>query len=177
MLTTNLPAVNAAIETGARKGLDRAAIIWHRAARQATPVDTGRLRSSVTFSTPNVQARTQYKGDDGRMTTFTPPPPPPGELSLTIGTNVAYAAAVHEGVHGLETVKEHTIKSHQRRITQAFGRPLNTPKTITVRTYTVKQHQRRVDRAGRKFIETPGREKREEMTNAIREEIARATNE
>lgn len=181
--TVNVKEITDAAQAGLDDGLNRAAIDWHAAAREATPVDTGRLRSSVAFSTPTVQAKVRVmKGSDRdqRAYTFTPPKPPPN--TLLVGSNVEYALAVHEGIQdpgGPEQVREHTVKAHKRRITKAFGRPI-TPRTIKVRTYTVRAHTRQrppTTRAGRKFIEEPGRRLLPQMERKITESIARALGE
>lgn len=179
-LTVNTREITKDAQAGLDKGLNRAAIKWHGAAREATPVDTGRLRSSVTFSTPTVHARVRVAAGAGkgeRAYTYTPPDPPPN--TLLVGTNIEYALAVHEGITdpgGPEQVREHQVKAHKRRITMAFGRPI-TPRTIQVRTYTVRAHTRQrppTTRAPRKFIEEPGRRLLPEMQRMITESIDEA---
>lgn len=58
-----------------RQALQRSAILVQNDAKRGTPVDTGRLRASVTHAL------------DSR----------PVPLYATVGTNVAYARAVHDG--------------------------------------------------------------------------------
>src|SRR3954466_4445747 len=83
------------------------------------PVRTGRLRGSIT---PSVTVRGLTV--EGR-----------------VGSDVAYAAAVHEGVRAQTvTVRAHGVRAHQRAGHQ-------------VRAYTVSSHSRQVSaRVGRPFI-------------------------
>lgn len=85
------------------------------------------------------------------------------EVSVTVGSNVEYAAVVHEGLtNAVQQVKGHTrnVPSHTRTITQAFGKRLPTPKKVKVRAYqqTVAAHTRTVNRDANPFISKPGYE-------------------
>jgi len=75
--------------------------------------DTGRLRGSI--STKVFSQTTK--------------------AAATVGTNVEYAPLMHFG--GMTKGTTFNIKQHKRRITQAFGKPIE-PKTITVRPYKMK---------------------------------------
>lgn len=99
---------------------------------------TGRLRRSVNY----------------RMTTETDT-----RIEATVGTNVEYARAHEYG----GTV---TIKEHLRMQTQAWGRPMVTPRKVTV-----KQHEAKF--AERSFLRSALRE----LAPTIRQEIARAVEE
>lgn len=74
------------------RALNRVAVHWHGEARQRAPVDTGRLQSSIAFSAPGESPAAVLQG--------TPPgvfvPPPARGLEAMVGSNVEYAAAVHE---------------------------------------------------------------------------------
>jgi len=59
-----------------------------------------------------------------------------------VGTNVEYAQRLEYGFKGTESVRESL-----RRITQAFGKELKEPKTITVRAHT-----RNVDYPAHSFL-------------------------
>ena len=72
--------------------MNRVAIHWHGEARQRAPVDTGRLQSSIAFSAPGENPIAVLQGS--------PPgvfqPPPAQGLEAIVGSNVEYAAQVHE---------------------------------------------------------------------------------
>lgn len=100
-LDSNVDRMNAAIEAGATRALNRIAIDWHAAAREAAPVDTGRLRASLTFTTPTVHALhserfpgNPARGEPGGVITYMPDAPE--GLAAAVGTNVEYALEVHE---------------------------------------------------------------------------------
>jgi hypothetical protein len=96
---SHVRAVNAATERALERALNRVAIHWHAEARQAAPVDTGRLMSSIAFSTPTSNAFHQesYAGRGSKPGgTVAYQPPRARGLEAMVGTNVEYAAAVHE---------------------------------------------------------------------------------
>jgi hypothetical protein len=107
---SNVRAVTADVERRAKRALDRIAIKWQADAKvNISPgqpnaaVDTGRLRASIAFSTPNVQAvhSEAYPGGSGGpggVVSYLPPKP--AELTATVGTNVQYGPAIHEGLKG-----------------------------------------------------------------------------
>ena len=151
-LDTNVPVANRAIEVALKRALDRIAIRWQAEARQLAPVDTGRLRASIAFSTPNQPALGTGVQELNQG------------LTAIVGTNVEYALAVHEGFDGVVNVKEHT-----REIRTAFGRVI-APKRIRV-----KAHSRHMTRTANKFIETPGRQLVSIFRNMVNEEVHKAT--
>jgi hypothetical protein len=159
---SNVPATRARVEQGLRRALDRIAIRWQKEAKIAAPVDLGRLRASIAFSTPNIQAlhTESYRGGVVQYM----PPPPPNELTAQVGSNVEYARAVHEGFSGVVTVK-----AHKRTIKKVFGKP------ITPRAIQVEEHTRRMSRTPNKFIETPGRDLLPRAQQIVAQEIQRAT--
>jgi len=140
---SNKVAALSDMERKKNRALDRCAIAWHNAARQATPVDTGRLRASLSWATPTNkdQVGRTYNGGVIQYT-----PPDPAKDSAEVGSNVEYALAVHEGIN--TTV---AIKAHDRKITKVWGR------TIKPKVIKVKAHTRKVNRRPIKFIEGPGR--------------------
>ena len=107
---SNMKAVTADVERRARRALDRIAIKWQADSKvNISPgqpnaaVDTGRLRASIAFSTPNVQAvHTEAfpggPGGPGGVVSYLPPKP--DGLAATVGTNVEYGPAIHEGLRG-----------------------------------------------------------------------------
>ncbi|MFA5569754.1 MAG: hypothetical protein WC972_14040 [Trueperaceae bacterium] len=180
-LTSHRGPVTAIIEAALERALNRMALPWHEEATNEVPVDTGRLKSSLTFSTPTIQKAVAYTDHDGKGASFRPPKPPP--LTLLLGTNVEYAAAVHEGINwegGPVQIKEHTVKAHT---VKAHTRTTKTGKEITVKAHTVKAHTVKahtrnmpaVTRAGKKFIEGPGRRLRPRFEQIAAEELAKAT--
>lgn len=55
--------------------------------------------------------------------------------SVSVGTNVIYAA-----VHQLGLSGNVTVSAHERRIVQAFGKKLKKPRTITVKSHVSKRN-------------------------------------
>lgn len=163
---------NAAVEAALNIALNRIAIKWHAAARNASPVDLGRLRSSITFATPTVQQPARLLEGPNRQlepaVVFNPPKP--DGMAVIVGSNVEYAPAVHEGVDwpgGPVTVKEHQVKAHTRETKHG---------PVHVKAHTVRAHTRNmppVQRAGKKFIETPGRELMPTFQQMVAEELAK----
>lgn len=107
-LKSNVPAVTEDIERRLRRALDRIGIKWQAESKinisPGSPnaaVDTGRLRASIAFSTPNVQAvhSEAYPGSkSGAAGIVSYPVPKLDPLTVGVGTNVEYGAKVHEGI-------------------------------------------------------------------------------
>lgn len=98
-METNRRATEGAIRAALTRALNRIAIRWHADARLNAPVDTGRLRASIAFTTPTVRAlhTETYPGSDGKPGgVISYQPPEPGDLEAAVGTNVEYAPDVHE---------------------------------------------------------------------------------
>ena len=153
---TRLPEFTQVLTNALYDALNRIGIRWQKHSKIAAPLDTGRLKSSITFSTPtNQQTVTPMGGEP-----FTPPEPPP--FTVQVGTNVEYGPAVHEGIStGTEIkVPRHSVKAHSR-----------TTKAGT--TSMVRAHERgpftytHPGRDPNKFIEGPGTEHAEEFKQLI----------
>ena len=71
------------------RGLVKAGIIIEGQAVRLSPVDTGRLKSSITYATKRSRSNAG-KRDDGVST-------PSDDLTLHVGTNVEYAPYVEYG--------------------------------------------------------------------------------
>lgn len=87
--------------------------------------DKGRLRGSISAKVYAVSTRNEAR----------------------IGTNLAKAPLLHFG--GMSKGSKIKIPQHRRRITQAWGKPIQ-PKTITVRSYIMKIGPKRVP--AREFV-------------------------
>ena len=79
-LESNLPQVMGMFEQNKRKALDAVGLDTSGRAKEITPVDTGRLRSSLTWQR--------------------------NDTSVDIGTNVEYAIFVHEDLDAFHRVGE-----------------------------------------------------------------------
>jgi hypothetical protein len=146
------------------RGLDAVALDWRNASVRAisdmvynqprgTYKRTNRLRSSITWTSPNVHALHTYTHDEG---TDSYTPPKPDRLEALVGTNVNYAPAVHDGLAGGMV----TVKAHQRR----------TPTGFT----TVRSHQRlQAARQAKPFIEQPGIDIAKKAPDIILKELNR----
>lgn len=178
-LESNITEVTAEVEAALRTALDRIGLAWQKGAREAAPVDTGRMRASIAFATPNQQHPVTYRSEEGRGVERFTPPKPEG-LEVIVGTNVSYAPAVHEGINtpGGDTVevKAHKVKAHTRTVNTLFGRALDKPLKIKVPAHTRAAHTRKsppINRAGIKFIEGPGRHLGWRFREIVGEELAK----
>ena len=177
-LTANVDAVTDEIEARINRALNRIGIRWHAAARQACPVDTGRLRSSIAFTTPTLAQPVQVAAGNGQPAeTFTPPSAERG--TVIVGSNVEYAPAIHEGVNTeptTETVKAHVRRAHTRRVIRPDGRV----RIVNVAAHQVAEHERHVPArktTGRKFIEGPARQLAGEFQAMLTQELTRGGND
>lgn len=179
-VTSNARSVARALEEGVNRGLNRVGIRWAADAKQAITdmvysqpqgpsgyQRTGRLRSSITFATPTVQAPTPE---------WTPPAPE--GLTVVVGTNVEYAPFVHEGVNAQEVqVPQHTVREHQRTMTHVFGRDVQ-PFVVTVQEHTRGPYTMRVsEREPKKFIEAPLLQNLDAYRNLLHDSINSAFRE
>lgn len=88
-----------------------------------TPVDTGRLKNSITYAvagqSPSISSYRADKGDGGGSYSGTATPDKGGSpRSVYIGTNVEYAPIIENGVSGRYTGKHflrYAITDHVRR--------------------------------------------------------------
>jgi hypothetical protein len=160
-LKTNVTVMNEKIEAALQKALNRIAIKWQAESRKAAPVNLGRLRASIAFSTPtnNALHTAAYKGGVVQYQ-----PPAVQGLTAQVGSNVEYAMAVHEGFSGVVQVQK-----HERTITKLFG------KRIPARTITIRGHTRKMNRDPNKFIETPGRDLNDTFKGMVDTEVRKAT--
>lgn len=110
---------------------------------QVLRVRTGRLRRSIT-------ARFQ---DEGKSS-----------FAAFVGTNVKYARTHELGFNGSVTVK-----SHQRKITQAFGKKLAAPVVVDVRA-----HAMQVRLPARPFLRPASEEKMPKIQENIRKAVLEA---
>ena len=75
VVADNTKQVTSAMKSAIEAALEEIGLVAEGAAKRLCPVDTGRLRNSITHALMR-------------------------EDSVAIGTNVSYALFVHEGVHG-----------------------------------------------------------------------------
>lgn len=152
---TRVPEVTREIEAALNRALNRVGIRWQAHSKIAAPLITGRLKSSITFSTPTTRTTVTPMGGGA----FTPPEPPP--FTVQVGTNVEYGPAVHEGIDaGTEiNVPRHTVKAHSRETTHG---------TVMVRAHERGPYSyQHPGRNPNKFIENPGNEHAEEFQKLI----------
>ena len=106
-------------------------------------VRTGRLRRSIH---PEWDFRQGYSG-------------------ATVGTNVEYAAIHEYGFSGSVQVK-----SFQREMTKAFGKPISTTQV------TVRAHTRNINMAERSFLRSTLREMNSEITDSLQVAVTKELN-
>ena len=116
---------------------------------QVVRVRTGRLRRSITY---------RYLEDGANFQAF-------------VGTNVSYARALENGFTGTVNVRGHVVKEHQRKMTMAFGRPMQNPRTVSVKEHTVKAHPMRMNVKPRYFLRDSLNENMTLITGNIRKAI------
>lgn len=150
-----LEAAQGVVETAIlREAIKLVAYIKERKlSDQILQVQTGRLRRSITY-------RTEGSGT--------------GEFRAFVGTNVKYARAHEYGFSGPVQVRAHIVKEHQRKMTEAFGRPMKNPRAVTVREHTVKQHSMNMNLPPRPFLRTSLEENRESIMSNLRKTLAEA---
>lgn len=179
-IKTNVPAVTADVERRLRRALDRIGIKWQAEAKKNispgsanAAVDTGRLRASIAFSSPNVQAvhTEAYAGSESSPGGVVSYPVPKLDaryraLTVGVGSNVEYAAAVHEGINAqVAAVNATRVRAHQRKRGST---------TVHVRAHERAAHTRNVPaRAPRKFIEEPMRANLDTFRKMTEEELKR----
>ena len=100
----NTNEVLAALERAKLNGLRAIGFEAETAAKEKTPVDTGRLRNSITFAIsgepPNISS---YSGDHGEEGgTYNGTAPSDKEKATYLGTNVSYAPIVENRAHMLQ---------------------------------------------------------------------------
>lgn len=163
MITFTIEANSKAIGEASREALNNAltvaALKWHELAVLSAPVDTGRLRASLAWAAPG-QARMHTATIDGETVAYQVPAS--DDLSIMVGTNVEYAAAVHDGLGA----RRETVAAHSRRIRQAFGKPI-TPRTILVNSF----ERNMPARAANPFIAEPGIEIASALPDMLIEEL------
>lgn len=88
-----------------------------------TLLDSGRLRNSFSVAHGHPEGYAKVSKDE-----------------VAVGTNVVYAAVHHFGAEkGEFGTKAVNVKTHKRTIEKAFGRVLESPKTIDVKGHTRQQ--------------------------------------
>ena len=90
----------------------------------------------------------------------------PGYSGATVGTNVEYA-----GIHEYGFSGSVQVKSFQREMTKAFGKPIS-PTQVTVRAHT-----RNINIAERSFLRTTWREMNSEIVEGLQKAIAKELKE
>ena len=133
------------IESGVQKEIMRLALkmtgsLMNKLSGDILKVRTGRLRRSI-------HPEWDFK---------------PGHMGATVGTNVEYAAIHEYGFKG--TVQ---VKSFQREMTKAFGRPI-APKQVTVSA-----HSRNINMPERSFLRSALKEMRPEIIEGLKNAVAK----
>ena len=101
--------------------------------KKATPVDTGRLRSSIHTQHSDYKQH-QYSDNKGQMRDGTLPTTP-DRYTVFVGTNVEYAPVIERGFNGSVTIKSHFRTSR------------------TGRQFQVRSHSRKMNRKGNGALE------------------------
>ena len=133
------------IESGVQKEIMRLALkmtgsVMNKLSGDILKVRTGRLRRSI-------HPEWDFK---------------PGHMGATVGTNVEYAAIHEYGFKG--TVQ---VKSFQREMTKAFGRPI-APKQVTVSA-----HSRNINMPESSFLRSALKEMRPEIIEGLKNAVAK----
>lgn len=91
----NSPEVLQALEEAKKRGLKTIGMAGEGYAKELTPVDSGRLRNSITYATINDHGAGEEPATQPDYT----PRGTPEEDAVYIGTNVEYAAGIELGTH------------------------------------------------------------------------------
>lgn len=86
----------------------------------------------------------------------------PWQIAGYVGTNVCYGRRHELGFTGSEPVRQHL-----RTLTQAWGRPLRTPRSVSVRS-----HSRRVSVPPRSFLRSALRDMAPDIRHALQAAVA-----
>jgi len=137
------------IQSGVQKEIMRLALkmtgkVMGKLSGDVLRVRTGRLRRSIH---PEWDFRQGYSG-------------------TTVGTNVEYA-----GIHEYGFSGSVQVKSFQREMTKAFGKPIS-PTQVTVRAHT-----RNINMPERSFLRSTLREMNSEIVEGLQEAIAKELKE
>ena len=146
-LIARLDKLPDALQTGLQRSVQRLALkllvrVKDKLSDDVLKVRTGRLRRSVNQRVEVVES----------------------SVTGIVGTNVEYAKRLEYGFSGTESVRESL-----RRITQAFGKQLREPKTITVRAHT-----RKVDMPAHSFLRSALNEMRPQIEADMKAAMVRA---
>jgi hypothetical protein len=114
---SNVPAYTRRHEAALERALRRVVVHWHGEARQRAPVDTGRLQSSIAFAAPGTNPAVMIAGTPDHPAGYFQPPPTVG-LEGIVGSNVDYAAPVHE--NHPDPHKRHFIEAPGRENGQRY---------------------------------------------------------
>ena len=136
------------IQNGVQKEIMRLALkmtgkVMGKLSGDVLRVRTGRLRRSIH---PEWDFRQGYSG-------------------TTVGTNVEYA-----GIHEYGFSGSVLVKSFQREMTKAFGKPIS-PTQVTVRAHT-----RNINMPERSFLRTTLREMNSEITDSLQLAVTKELN-
>ena len=96
-ITDNTDLVRRATDAAIERGLEAAGITIEAYAKLQTPVDTGRLRNSITHATKTDRGKDTYIDDAGNTYEGGSARGFPEEKTVYVGTNVEYAPYVEMG--------------------------------------------------------------------------------
>ena len=94
-LKSNVAEIEKAMEQAKKRALEKVGMFVETGAKKLAPVDTGRLRNSITFSTEKDYGSYSYQDNDGNS--YTQQMPKADKNEVIIGTAVEYAPFVELG--------------------------------------------------------------------------------
>lgn len=96
---SNLDEVFKALGEKAETAMEECGMDAEYYAKRLCPVDTGRLRNSITHATNGNSGRTDYRDRNGNLYTGGSAKGDVDDYTVVIGTNVEYAQFVEHGTH------------------------------------------------------------------------------
>lgn len=124
----NTKAVLSALAKAKRNGLKAIGITAEAHAKKNTPVDTGRLRNSITHAVSGeTTAISSYSDNDGKQSwSYDGKAPDDKDMAVYIGTNVEYAPFIElgsrgrQGVHFLQKAATEHKDEYKQLLTDAL---------------------------------------------------------
>ena len=98
-VTDNSAIFKNAKDEAVARALDVVGKTAERHAKERCPVDTGRLRNSITYATSEYSGRGNYTDDHGKSFNDANAKETPERNAVYIGTNVEYAKGIETGTH------------------------------------------------------------------------------
>ena len=116
-VVSHVDEVKQALEQATRQALTAIGMAAETNAKKATPVDTGRLRNSMTYATAEYSGQGSYSDNKGKTYTDASARGAIEKNVVVVGTNVEYAEGIELGTHrkrGAAHMVKKGMQGHQK---------------------------------------------------------------